>query len=283
MLKERIIHFIKDSFYIILAVLSASFGLKGFLIPNTFIDGGIMGISLLIYFLTKISLPVLVFIINIPFLIVGYKLVAKGFAIKAFMAIILLDLCLLFINYPIITSDKLLIAVFGGFFLGAGIGLAIRGGAVIDGTEIMALFINRKTSFMVGHVILFFNIIIFTIAGFLINFETAMYAILTYFAASRTLNFIVHGIEEFTGVSIISEHSGAIRKMIIEYMGRGVTIYQGKGGLSETPQDIVYTVVTRLEIPKLLNEINKIDKRAFIIQQNLSDIKGGMVKHRRLA
>ncbi len=282
MFNHKIVSYLRDTFYIVLAVLSASFGLKGFLVPNRFIDGGVTGISLLVHFLTGINLPVLVLVINIPFLFLGYKLVAKGFAIKTLVAIVLLDICLLFINFPIITSDKLLIAMFGGFFLGAGIGLAIRGGAVIDGTEILALFISRKTRFMVGYVILFFNIIIFAVAAFLINIETAMYAILTYFAASRTLNFIVNGLEEYTGVTIISEESAEIRKVIIDTMGRGVTVYQGKRGLSDAPQDIIYTVVTRLEVPRLLNAINVLDPNAFIIQQNLSDIKGGVVKQRRL-
>jgi len=274
-------------FLILLGILSAGFGLKGFLLPNGFIDGGVTGISLLISKITGLSLSVLIVAINIPFIFLGYKNVDKFFAMKTFFAIVGLALALVFISYPIITSDKLLVAIFGGFFLGAGIGLAMRGGCVIDGTEVLALSVSKNASVTIGDVILIFNIIIFSIAAFVFSIETALYSILTYFSASKTLDFLVSGIEEHTGVTIISACSEQIRKMITEKLGRGVTIYQGKRGygkhghqLSET--DIVFTVITRLEVSKLTAEIEKIDPKAFVIMNSIKDSKGGMIKKKPL-
>ncbi|MEK6557278.1 MAG: YitT family protein [Candidatus Margulisiibacteriota bacterium] len=273
----------RDFVFILIGVASASLGLTGFLIPNRFLDGGITGISLLIHFTTNWNFPLLVVLINIPFLIMGSRLISKTFALKTAIAIGLLSCAVFFIDYPTITTDKILIAVFGGTFLGAGIGFAIRGGAVIDGTEVLALFISRKTRWMVGSVILLFNVIIFICAAILLNIETAMYAMLTYFVASKAVDFIVHGIEEYTGVTVISEHNKNIRTMIINTLGRGITLYEGKRGLHEEPIDIIYTVVTRLEIPRLITEIQNIDPNAFITQQSLSDAIGGVVKHRSLS
>ncbi len=278
-----ILQYGKDALLVILGVLSASFGLKGFLLPNDFLDGGVTGISLLINILTDINLPVLIIIVNLPFIWLAYTQVSKMFALKTLLAIGLLALSLTFISFPIVTTDKLLIAVFGGFFLGAGIGLSIRGGCVLDGTEVLALFISRKTVLTVGDVIIVINVIIFSAAAILINIETAMYAMLTYLGASKTIDFLIHGLEEFTGVTIISEHSEEIRKVIIEKLGRGVTIFNGKRGFGKRGQlnedlNIIYTVVTRLEIQKLTDEIENIDKSAFIIQQTINDVKGGMIK-----
>ncbi|MDD5455670.1 MAG: YitT family protein [Candidatus Margulisbacteria bacterium] len=266
--------------FLITAGLSASFGLKSFLIPNKFLDGGVTGISLLIYFLTKMDLVLLIAVINIPFIILGYILISRGFALRTLLAIIILDGCLLFIRYPIITSDKFLVAIFGGIFLGGGVGLAIRGSCVIDGTEVLALLISLKTRWMVGSVILFLNILIFSLAALLVNIETALYAMLTYFVASKTVDFIVHGIEEYTGVTIISDCSDQIRRHIIDTMQRGVTLYKGKRGLNDKEFDIIYTVITRLEIPKLIYQITQIDQNAFIIQQSISDTQGGLIKSR---
>lgn len=276
-----------DSLFIILGILSAGFGLKGFLLPNGLIDGGVTGISLLINFLSDFSLPVLVFLINIPFIIIGYTQIGKVFAFKTLAAIAGLALCLYLVHYPKITDDKILVAVFGGFFLGAGIGLSVRGGGVIDGTEVLSLYISRRTGMTIGDVILIINIIIFSSGIFLLNVEAVLYSILTYLAASRTVNFIIMGIEEYTGVTVISEKSERIRKMIIEKMGRGVTIYNGKRGFGKRGEgspyiDIVFTVVTRLEIQKLKNEIEQIDESAFVITHSINDTKGGMIKKRPL-
>ena len=273
-------HLIRDNFFIIIGVLSAGFGLKGFLLPNMFIDGGAMGISLTIAELTRIPLSVLIVAVNFPFLILGLSTIGKGFAIKSIIAIILLAVTVQFFFFFFVTQDKLLIALFGGFFLGAGIGLAIRGGSVIDGTEVLAVYISKKTSLTIGDVIMIFNIIIFAFAAYVFTVEVALYAMLTYLAASRTVDFIVSGIEEYLGVTIISDQYEEIRQAILENMGRGCTLYNGQKGHSLENTYIVYTLVTRLELAKLQTEIDKIDKKAFIIMHSIKDAKGGMIKKR---
>jgi len=272
---------------ILIGIVSAGFGLKGFLLPNSFIDGGAMGISLLISETTNISLSILIVAINLPFLILGYSQIGKQFAIKSIIAIIVLAFVVHFIPYPLITSDKLLIAVFGGFFLGAGIGLAIRGGSVIDGTEVLAIFLSKRTGLTIGDIVFILNIIIFSFGAYILSIEIALYAILTYLAAARTINFIIEGVEEYTGITIISDESEKIRLMITEELGRGVTIYAGKGGYGKKGDslkqiDIIYTVITRLEIASLKREINKIDSDAFIIMNSIKDTKGGMIKKRSM-
>lgn len=273
--------------YIIIGVFSAGFGLKGFLIPNSFIDGGVTGISLILNDITGIQVAFLVVIINIPFLILGYFNISKGLAYRSIGAILLLAVVIYFIPYPIITQDNLLIATFGGFFLGLGIGLCIRGGAVIDGTEVFAIFINSKSSITVGNVILIFNIFIFSAGAYFISIEVALYAILTYIVASKTVDFVIDGIEENIGVTIISEKSEEVRLAIIRFLGRGCTIYSGKNGYAGKGQvlkdiDIVFTVITRIELSKLKTEIEKIDPDAFIIMHSIKDTKGGMLKKKPL-
>ncbi len=285
--RVTVLYFLKDIFYISIGVIAAGFGLKGFLLPNSFIDGGVTGISLLTNKVTLFSFPILIVVINIPFIYMGYKTLSKGFAIKSFFAIITLAIVVATVNYPIITSDKLLVAAFGGFFLGAGIGLSIRGGCVIDGTEVLAIYINRKTSLTIGDVILIINIIIFSVAAYLLSIETALYSILTYLAASKTVDFIVDGVDEYTGVTIISSHHDEVKKMLTNTLGRGFTVYQGKSGFgrrgeNSTASDIIYTVITRLEITRLQAEVEKIDPNAFIVMSSVKDTKGGMIKKRHL-
>ena len=281
----NITHLTKDIFLITCGILSAGFGLKGFLLPNSFIDGGVTGISLLIHLLSKWPLPLIIIVLNIPFIILGYFQINKAFAIKSIFSIIGLSICLAVLHYPIITTDKLLISVFGGFFLGTGIGLAVRGGAVIDGTELLAIYFSKRSSLSVGDIIWFFNIVIFSCAAYLLSVEIALYSILIYLAASKTVDFIIEGIEEYTGVTIISNYSEEIRVMIIEKMGRGVTVFIGKGGYAKYGQElkntnILYTVITRLEISKLITEIDKIDPKAFITMSSIRDTHGGVIKKR---
>ena len=285
--KVNIIHLVRDTVFILIGIVSAGFGLKGFLLPNSFIDGGAMGISLLISETTSVSLSVLIVVINFPFIILGFSQIGKQFAIKSILAIIGLALIVHFIPYPLITSDKLLIAVFGGFFLGLGIGMTIRGGAVIDGTEVLAIYLSKQTGLTIGDVILIFNIIIFSFGAYILSVEIALYAILTYIAAAKTVDFIIEGVEEYTGITIISDESEKIRLMITEKLGRGVTIYTGKGGYGTKGHnlkqiDILYTVITRLEIARLRIEIDKIDSDSFIIMNSIKDTKGGMIKKRPL-
>lgn len=280
-------HLLKDSFLMLIGLLSAGFGLKGFLLPNSFIDGGVTGISMLTSELTKFPLPILIIVINIPFILLGYTQIGKAFALKSIFAISGLALAITFIHFPIITSDKLLIAVFGGFFLGGGIGFTMRGGGVLDGTEVLAIYTGKRTGLTIGDIILVFNIIIFSFAAYFLSIETALYSILTYLAASKTIDFVITGIEEYTGVTIVSSHSEEVRCMIVEKLGRGVTIYNGKRGFGKRGEnlnhmDIVYTVITRLEIAKLQTEVDKIDPNAFIVMNTIKDTKGGMIKKRSL-
>ncbi|MBK8549568.1 MAG: YitT family protein [Ignavibacteria bacterium] len=283
----KVFYLIRDLILISAGIFSAALGLKGFLLPNGFIDGGVTGISLLVTQLTGIPLSILLILINAPFIIMGYFQISKMFALKAALAIAGLAMCLAVISFPVVTSDKLLVAAFGGFCLGTGIGLAIRGGCVIDGTEILALYISRKTSLKVGDVVLLINVIIFSVAAIVLGIEKALYSVLSYFAASKAVDFIIEGIEEYTGVTIISEKSHEIRKTIIEKMGRGFTIYTGKKGYGKRGEvegeiDIIYTVITRLEISKLKNIVNIIDENAFVVMQSINDTKGGMIKRRAL-
>jgi len=277
---------VKDFVLIGLGVFSAAFGLKGFLQTNRFIDGGATGISLLVSAVTAIPLYALIILINIPFILLGSKIVGKAFAVKTALAILTLALVVAMVPFPNVTNDNLLVALFGGFFLGAGIGLSIRGGAVLDGTEILAIFMSRKFSTTIGDIIIVINIFIFAAAAYFLSVEIALYSMVTYLAASKTLDFVVEGIEEYTGVTIISMRSEEIRQMIIGTLGRGVTLYSGKRGFGKQGEsrntDIVYTVITRLELNHLKTELEKIDPNAFIVMSPVKETKGGMIKKRRL-
>jgi len=278
--------FVKDVTLVSIGISLASFGFKGFLLTNHFIDGGATGISLLISELTTIPLYILIIAVNIPFIILAYYVMGRPFAIKTALAIAGLSLVLATVTFPNVTNDNLLVAIFGGIFLGAGIGFSIRGGAVIDGTEVLAIFLSRKFGTTIGDVIIVINVIIFGAAAYLLGLEIAMYSMITYLAASKTLDFIVEGIEEYIGVTIVSSFSEEVRIMIIKRMGRGVTIYSGKRGYGKhgdtNEVDIIYTVITRLEINKLTTELEKIDPNAFVVMNSVKDTKGGMIKKRPL-
>ncbi len=276
---------IKDFVFIAIGVTLASIGLKGFLLPNNFLDGGAMGVSLLLKILTGFNLSILIVLINLPFIILGAKQISISFAIKSTMAIIALASLVHFIELPVITHEPLLIAVFGGFFLGSGIGFSIRGGAVIDGTEVLAISVSRRSSLTVGDFIAAFNIALFIIAGLIVSVETAMYSMLTYFAASKTVDFIINGIEEYIGVMIISNDSEKIKEMIATKLERGVTVFRSDGGYGTKgtampDRKILFCVITRLEVSGVLLEVDKIDRDAFVIQYPIKDTKGGMIKRR---
>ncbi|HQQ97346.1 MAG TPA: YitT family protein [Cyclobacteriaceae bacterium] len=284
--KIILVHRLKDLALITLGIFSAAFGFKGFLLTNHFIDGGATGISLLISAVTGAPLYLLIIIVNIPFVILAYNILGKAFALKTALAITGLAVCLATVNFPDVTKDNLLVAVFGGFFLGGGIGLSVRGGAVLDGTEVLAIYLSRKLGTTIGDIIIIINILIFSAAVYFLSVEIALYSMITYLAASKILDFIVEGIDEYIGVTIISSHSEEIRQMIIDVMGRGVTVYSGKRGYGKrgetTQADILYTVITRLELNKLNTEIEKIEPDAFVVMANIRDTKGGMIKKRPL-
>jgi uncharacterized membrane-anchored protein YitT (DUF2179 family) len=276
---KKFLHAILDTGLIVVGILSAGFGLKGFLLSSHFIDGGVTGISMLLSDILGWPLSILILIINLPFVALGLRQIGKAFAIKSALAIAGLAICLVVIKFPDVTHDKLLTAVFGGFFIGAGIGLAIRGGAVLDGTEIAALLISKSSHLLrVGDVILLLNILIFSAAAIVLGIEPALYSMLTYFAASKTVDFLLHGLDEFTAIVIISERNDAIRQAIIRCLERGVTVYKGRGGLSNTDQDILFCVVTRLEIGRVKTLTRELDENAFIVVYPLADAEGGVLK-----
>ena len=269
----------RSTILILLGILSAAFGLKGFLLSSHFIDGGVTGVSMLLSNVLGWPLSLLIPVINVPFIVIAYRQIGRVFAVRSVLAIAGLSLCLAFVKFPDVTPDKLLTAVFGGFFIGGGIGLAIRGGAVLDGTEIAALLISKGSHVLkVGDVILILNVVIFSSAAFFLGIDSALYSMLTYFAASKTVDFLIHGVEEHTAIIIVSERSEPIRQGIIQRLQRGVTVFKGKGGLTNQDQDILYCVVTRLEIGRVKSVVEGYDEGAFMVVHGLADAEGGVVK-----
>jgi uncharacterized membrane-anchored protein YitT (DUF2179 family) len=268
---------------IALGVLSAGMGLKGFLLSSNFIDGGVTGVSMLLAKVTSLPLSVWLPLVNVPFIIVGYRQVGRAFAVRGAIGIAALAAALVIVPYPDVTPDPLLTAVFGGFFLGAGIGLAIRGGGVLDGTEIGALLISRRGDVLrVGDVILLFNVVLFTAAMVVLGVHAALYSILTYVAAAKTLNFVLYGFDEYTAVTVVSDQHASIRRRVTEDLGRGVTVYRGYGGMSGVERDILYCVVTRLEVGKVKAIVRELDPAAFIVFHPLTGAEGGVIKKRVL-
>jgi len=277
---------IVDTIYTISGILFCGFALKGFLVPNQFFDGGVTGISLLLHELYHWNIGFVIVLANVPFIIMGAFQINKTFALKTLLAIVGLALCLHFIPYPQITSDKLLVSIFGGVFMGMGVGLAMRGGCALDGIEVLALFTGKRISFTISEIILGINIIIFLIAAFKLGLPVALYSILTYFTASKMINFVVEGLEEYTGVTIISGQSEKIKEQLVLKLGRGITVYKGERGFMKEsfeisqPVDIVFTVVTRMELRRLKNMVMKIDPNAFIFTSIIKEAAGGILKQR---
>ena len=268
---------------IALGVLSAGMGLKGFLQSSNFIDGGVTGVCMLLSKTTQVPLAVSLPLINLPFIALGYRHIGGAFALRSTIAISGLAAVLALLPYPDVTPDLILTAVFGGFFIGAGIGLAIRGGAVLDGTEIAALLISKRGDLLrVGDVILVFNVGLFLVALSLLGVNEALYSILTYVAATKTLDFVLYGFDEYTAITIVSKQQDAIRQRITGELGRGVTVYKGYGGMSGAEQAILYCVVTRLEVRNVRAIVRQLDADAFVVFHPLTGAEGGIVKRRAL-
>lgn len=279
-------HWVTDIVYTLAGILFCGFALKSFLIPNQFFDGGVTGISLLVHELNHYNIAWVIVVANIPFIIMGAYQVNRAFAIKTLAAIIGLGLCLQFMPYPQITSDKLLVSIFGGVFMGIGVGLAIRGGCALDGIEVLALYTGKRISFTISEIILGINIIIFLIAAFELGLPTALYSIMTYYTASKTISFVIEGLEEYTGVTIISSQSELVKERLVMDLGRGITVYKGERGFLRDsfdisqPVDIVFTVITRLEVRRLRNLVHEIDPKAFIFTSTIKEAAGGVLKKR---
>jgi uncharacterized membrane-anchored protein YitT (DUF2179 family) len=281
---SKIVFAAQDIFYVLLGVVCMGFALKGFLVPNKFLDGGVTGVALLTHELYHYNLGVLLVLINLPFIIMGAYFLNQRFALRTLMSVIALALVMELIHYPVITSDKLLVAIFGGFFLGLGIGLGMRAGCALDGIEVLALYTWKKVGLTVTEIIMGLNVIIFLIAAIQFGLETAFYAMLTYYIATRTIDYVVEGLEEYTGVTIISGHSEKIKEVLVLEMGRGITIYKGERGFLKNsfevsqPCDIVFTVITRLEVRRLRNMVHKLDPKAFVFTNTIKEAAGGVLK-----
>jgi uncharacterized membrane-anchored protein YitT (DUF2179 family)/predicted metal-dependent HD superfamily phosphohydrolase len=279
--------YLSDLILIITGVITAAFALKGFLVPNNFFDGGITGISLLIHEIYHFNLAYVIVVVNLPFVIMGLYTINRHFAWKTLICIILLGLCL-YLPYPVITSDKLLVSIFGGFFLGVGIGLTMRAGCAVDGIEVLALYTWRRTSFTISEIILALNMLIFSIAAFRFGIQTALYSMLTYFTATKTIDYVVEGIEAYTGVTIISGKSEMVKHRLVNELGRGITIYKGERGFLpgrfhiHSDVDIIFTVITRLELRKLKNLVSEIDPQAFVFAHTIKEASGGVMKRRHI-
>jgi len=280
-MRRRLLRELLNGALIALGILSAAMGLKGFLLSSNFIDGGVTGVSMLLAKTTGLSLSILLPVVNLPFVAIGYRHMGAAFAVRSVLGIGGLAAVLAVIPFPDVTPDLVLTAVFGGFFIGAGIGLAVRGEAVLDGTEIAALLISKRADLLkVGDVILAFNVVLFLVAMSVLGVDAALYSILTYVAAARTLDFVLHGIDEFTAITVVSDRNAEIRDRITRDLGRGVTIYRGYGGMSGAEQNILYCVVTRLEIGNVKAIVHELDARAFIVYHPLAGAEGGVVKTR---
>lgn len=279
-------YIIQDTIYIVLGILFSAFAMKSFLVPNHFLDGGVTGISLLGHEVFHWNLGLLLILTNLPFIVLGAYQVSKGFAVKTAIAVVGLAIALQYGEFPTITSDNLLVSIFGGFFLGLGIGLAMRGGCAIDGLEVLALYTLKKTSFTITEVIMAMNIVIFLSAGIHFGLETALYAMLTYYIAMRTIDYVIEGMEAYTGVTIISGKSEEVKEALVLKMGRGITIYKGERGFMKDSYevshecDIVFTIITRLEVRKLKTVVHHIDPHAFVFTHTIKETAGGVLKRK---
>lgn len=275
---------LKNMFQIILGVGMAVFAMKGFMIPNQFMDGGVTGISILLHEISHFNISIFILVFNFGFIYMGYKRIGKTFAVQTSLAVILLAIGLLFSDIPPITTDRLLIAIFGGILMGTGVGLVIRSGGVIDGAEVIAVFTKRRTGFSNSEIVMLFNTFIFAGAAFHFGLETAMYSLITYFAATRATDYVVDGIEQYTSIHVISAQHDLVKNFIVNELGKGITVYKGERGYLpgsfDVKQDceIIVTIVTRLEINQIQESISEIDPKAFMYIQNVKEAAGGILK-----
>ncbi len=279
---RKISGFLSEYLQIGLGILLSSIGLKAFLLPNGFLDGGVTGIAILISEQTNLDVSLLLVLISAPFLVLAFFTVSRRILIKSILAILSLALFIHFENFATITDDKLLIAIFGGLFLGAGMGLSIKNGAVLDGSEILGIYVNDKWGISIGRVILFFNVILFGITAMVLSMEVAMYSILTYLVTAKVVDFVIEGFEDFIGLMIVSNRAQQLETQIIQQVGAGMTIYRGETGYGSNgkKQDlrIIHTVINRIDIRKLHRLIDEVDRDAFIIEFDINNIKGGVLR-----
>ncbi len=261
---------------LIIGAFLVAVGLEIFLVPNDVIDGGIIGVSLILKELTPIPYGIYLILLNIPFLIVGYKQIGKTFAISTLVGVAVLSLFVTLLHpVQVITADVFLASIFGGIVLGIGVGIIIRNGGSLDGTEIVAILANKRFGFSVGEIVMFFNIFILGSAGFVYGWENAMYSLIAYFIAFKTIDIVIEGLDESKSVTIISDNPDEIASAIMARLGRGVTHIYGKGGYTGEDKELLYCIVTRLEVAKLKSIVSEFDPQAFVAIEHVHDVMGG--------
>jgi uncharacterized membrane-anchored protein YitT (DUF2179 family) len=280
---KKVSNYFFEYFQIFIGIVLTSLGLKAFLLPNGFLDGGVTGIALLVRTQVDINMSYLLVLFSIPFLILGYFTVSKRIVIKSIISILGVALFIHFENFQTITNDKLLISIFGGLLVGSGIGIAIRNGSVLDGSEILGIFLNDKFGISIGKIVMLFNIVLFTVTAFVESVEIALYSILTYIIAAKVTDTVIEGFEDFIGVTIVSKKNNLIKIGIIEELGVGLTIYKGSSGFGSNgiseEFDIIHTIINRIDIKKMHRIIDDIDREAFTIEFDVNNVKGGVLRH----
>lgn len=268
-------------FFLAFGAFIAGFGLEGFLIPNNMIDGGIVGISIMLSTLTKLNLGALIICINIPFIFLALKKLGKLFVAQTLYAIAMLGVSVNVFHDHHATDDILLATVFGGVVLGIGVGIVLRNNAAMDGTEILSIRLAKKSGFSIGEIIMFFNIFIYTGAGFLYGWDKAMYSVLVYFITYKVIDIVLEGLNESKSVNIISNKSELIGNAIMEKLDIGITYLSGRGGYTGEEKNIIYCVVSRLELAKLKELIKLIDPTAFIAVESVHEVEGVRIKEKK--
>jgi uncharacterized membrane-anchored protein YitT (DUF2179 family) len=278
-MKEHIRRYV----FMFLGSILAAVGLEIFLVPNQIIDGGVVGISIMASYLTSWPLGIFIFILNLPFIYLGYMQIGKSFAISTLFSLASLSVWVsVLLPIPGFTNDVFLASIFGGIVLGIGVGLIIRYGGSLDGTEIIAIILDKRTGFSVGEIIMFFNIFIIGSAGLVFSWDKAMYSLVAYFVAFKLIDITIEGLDESKGVMIVSDHPHEIAEVLMARLGRGVTILHGQGAYTGESKQVLYSVVTRLEIAKLKTIIKEIDEGAFVTINEVHDVMGGKVKKRAI-
>ncbi|MGM9540164.1 YitT family protein [Anaerovibrio sp.] len=274
---------IKKYFLLLLGSLIYTTGLEIFLVPNNIIDGGVVGISIMASYLTGAPFGVFMILLNLPFLYMGYKQIGKSFAISTVVSIVAISvLSIYFEPIPSITGDYFLAAIFGGIITGAGVGLIIRHGGSLDGTEIVAIIADKKTTFSVGEVVMFFNLFILGSAGFVFGWDKAMYSLVAYFVISKMIDIVIKGLDESYAVMIVSDENEEIADALMHRLGRGVTFLHGQGAYTGDAKKVLYCVVTRLEVGKLKDIALEKDETAFVTINPVHDIVGGRFKKKSI-
>ncbi|MFC0476603.1 YitT family protein [Robertmurraya beringensis] len=269
--------------FITIGALLMAVGLEIFLIPNQVIDGGVTGVSIMLSHITGIKLGIFLFILNLPFVYLGYKQFGKTFAISTIYGIIMLSLFATFFH-PVdpFTDDILLATIFGGIFLGIGVGLVIRNGGALDGTEILSIVISKKVPFSVGEIVMFINLFILGSAGFVYSWDRAMYSILAYVIASKAIDVVITGMEESKSVWIISDFAHEIGDAITDRLGRGVTFLHGEGAYTGDEKKVIFCIITRLEESKMTSIVEEIDPSAFLAIADIAEVRGGRFKKKAI-